>query len=154
MQAVPTSDLFQRAKCGYEFDTVTIDVPQYLPYLSARFLALRLGGRITRGHVQHIDQVLEAGATQFRHPVDSHSPKNETPAPPHAVVVCTGLGARTLGGIEDRTVHPVRGQTVLVRAPWIRFGRTFEGAGNEWTYIIPRRSGDVIIGGTQAKDDW
>ena len=151
MQAVPTSDLFHRAKCGYEFDTVTIDVPQYLPYLSARFLAL--GGRITRGHVQHIDQVLEAGATQFRHPVDSHSPKNETPAPPHAVVVCTGLGARTLGGIEDRTVHPVRGQTVLVRAPWIRFGRTFEGE-NEWTYIIPRRSGDVIIGGTQAKDDW
>lgn len=61
------------------------------------------------------------------------------------MIVCAGLGARTLGGVEDENVYPIRGQTVLVRAPWIRFGRTMSGNGEEavWTYIIPRRSGDV-----------
>jgi hypothetical protein len=28
------------------------------------------------------------------------------------------------------------------------------GEGGERTYVIPRRSGDVIIGGTREVDDW
>ena len=63
---------------------------------------------------------------------------------PEAVVVCLGLGARFLGGVEDENVYPVRGQTVLVRAPWVRFGRTETNlAVGRVTYIIPRSSGDV-----------
>lgn len=61
-----------------------------------------------------------------------------------AIVVCTGLGARTLGGVEDKDVYPVRGQIVIIRAPWIRFGMTASHASSGlWTYVIPRRSGDV-----------
>jgi hypothetical protein len=58
----------------------------------------------------------------------------------------------------------------LIRAPWVKFGRTLNGKG-EVTYIIPRRSGDVcktadrsyqilndseqvILGGTRDVDDW
>ena len=63
-----------------------------------------------------------------------------------AIVVCAGLGARTLGGVEDKDVFPVRGQVVMIRAPWIKFGRTASHAASGlWTYIIPRRSGDVSV---------
>lgn len=68
------------------------------------------------------------------------------PRPPEAVIVCLGLGARTLGGVEDKEMYPIRGQTVLLRAPWVRFGRTMsEDAEEIWTYVIPRRRGDVSI---------
>ncbi|QRW23646.1 cleavage and polyadenylation specificity factor protein [Rhizoctonia solani] len=46
---------------------------------------------------------------------------------PDAIVVCVGLGARTLGGVEDSNVYPDE---------------------RSISYIIPRQSGDVIIGGT------
>lgn len=61
-----------------------IDTATYLPFLLARFLGQ--GGRIRRAHVQHIDQVL-LGAWG-------------TPVP-DALVVCPGIGARFLGGVED-----------------------------------------------------
>jgi hypothetical protein len=60
------------------------------------------------------------------------------------VVVCVGLGARFLGGVEDKDVYPIRGQTVLLRAPWIRFGRSVSNSKEGIsTYIIPRPGGDV-----------
>jgi hypothetical protein len=42
-------------------------------------------------------------------------------------------------------VYPIRGQVVLIRAPWVRFGRTKSETDGTWTYIIPRRSGDVSL---------
>ena len=85
----------------------------------------------------HLYQVLEGGTSLLPGGSDA-DPK------PAAVVVCVGLGARFLGGVEDKSVYPIRGQTVLVRAPWVRFGRTETKLAEESvTYIIPRRSGDV-----------
>ena len=109
---------------GTSFTTVSIDTPAYLPYLLARFLAK--GGSIVRSSLQHISQVLEGALTPFK---------------PDALVVCAGIGARFLGGVEDKDVHPIRGQTVLIRAPWVKSGQTIDGT--ETTYIIPRRTGDV-----------
>ncbi|KAF8906782.1 D-amino-acid oxidase [Gymnopilus junonius] len=139
-------ELLPGAKSGYEFSTVTIDVPVYLNYLLMQFLAY--GGRIIRGTVQHVNQILEGGTRLF-------SGGSTRDPLPDAVVVCAGIGARFLGGVEDKDVYPVRGQTVLVRAPWVRFGRTvtLDDSGAV-TYIIPRRSSDVIVGGTRASDDW
>ncbi|KAF8970430.1 D-amino-acid oxidase [Flammula alnicola] len=148
-QQVPNGGVFHRAKCGYSFETVTVDVPVYLNYLGSRFLSK--GGRITRGHVQHIDQILEAGASPFEDAAEAR--KNEPISSPDAVIVCLGLGARFLGGVEDREVYASRGQTVILHAPWVRFGRSFEGE-SEWTYIIPRKGGNVVVGGTQGIDDW
>lgn len=31
------------------------------------------------------------------------------------MVNCTGLSSRTLGGVEDKTLYPARGQLVVVR---------------------------------------
>lgn len=65
-----------------------------------------------------------------------------------ALIVCTGLSTRFTGGVEDMSVYPIRGQTVRLRAPWVRSGITESGLKDDKgeevvTYIIPRRSGDV-----------
>jgi len=130
---LPQSSLIPGTVSGIFFSTITIDTPIYLNYLLSRFLAS--GGSIVRGSVQHLDQVIEGGAHVF-------SGAKNSPVV-DAVVVCTGIGSRMLGGVEDKDMYPLRGQTVLVRAPWIRFGKTMNTKDGLWTYIIPRRSGDV-----------
>ncbi|KAI0071590.1 D-amino-acid oxidase [Panus rudis PR-1116 ss-1] len=145
-QRLPEDSLIPNAKIGVSFTTLTIDTPVYLNYLLSRFLSK--GGRIVKASIQHISQIAEGGANVF-----SQSLARKTSV--DALVVCPGLGARTLGGVEDKDVYPVRGQVVLLRAPWVRFGRTSSHlAQGLWTYIIPRRCGDVIVGGTKAENDW
>ncbi|KAJ7442514.1 D-amino-acid oxidase [Mycena galericulata] len=143
-KALPSSTLPPDVAEGISFTTLTIDSPVYLNYLLSRFLAS--GGSIVRGTVQHIAQVVEGGAGIFN--------GRKCLSPPAAVIVCVGLGARTLGGVEDKDMYPIRGQTVLLRAPWVRFGRASSSKSGLWTYIIPRRSGDVIVGGIKVENDW
>jgi glycine/D-amino acid oxidase-like deaminating enzyme len=118
---------------GVSYNTLTIDVPIYLNYILSRFLSK--GGSIVRGNVQHISQVVEGGADVFM-------PGCRTTSPPDAVVICTGLLTRFLGGVEDKDVYPVRGQTVVVRAPWVKSVHIKINEKNV-SYIIPRKSGDV-----------
>lgn len=65
-----------------------------------------------------------------------------------------------LEDVRDLTTRPVRGQVVLLDAPWVKTGHTRQigslsgGEGGERTYVIPRASGEVIIGGTRNVDDW
>lgn len=79
---------------------------------------------------------------------------------PQAIINCTGLGARNLKGVNDLTIEPVRGQVICLNAPWVRSGWTRQigslsgGEGGQRTYIIPRASGEVIIGGTRDLNDW
>lgn len=84
-----------------------------------------------RTAVQHISQVIDGAFS---------TPPGR---PPSAVIICLGLGAYSLGGLEDKNVYPIRGQTVLLRAPWVKFGLSISSLDGLWTYIIPRRSGDV-----------
>ncbi|CCM01227.1 uncharacterized protein FIBRA_03275 [Fibroporia radiculosa] len=142
---IPEESLAPNTLMGYSFTTYVIDPPLYLNYLLSRFLAR--GGTIVRGVVQHINQVLEGGAGIF-------SGKHSS-SPIDALVVCTGLGTRVLGGVEDKDMYPSRGQTVLVRAPWItKAMRASNLVGTSWTYIIPRRNGNVALGGTKVPNDW
>ncbi|TDL21987.1 nucleotide-binding domain-containing protein [Rickenella mellea] len=130
------TELLAGSKSGVSFTTLTIDSPVYLNYLLSLFLSR--GGRVQRAAIQHISQVAEGAFCRA----------------PNAIVICAGMGARTLGGVEDKDVYPIRGQTVLLRAPWIRFGVTQSSLDGLWTYVIPRRSGDVIVGGTKIDNDW
>ncbi|QRW10503.1 FAD-dependent oxidoreductase [Ceratobasidium sp. AG-Ba] len=123
------------SKVTVEFETITIDTAVYLPYLFTSFLGK--GGRVVRARVGHISQVA----------LGSYTPK------PDLIVVCAGIGARSLGGIEDKDVFPIRGQIALIRAPWIKFGIS-EKTPERFCYIIPRQSGDVVIGGTYGINDW
>ena len=108
---LPQNALVPGASAGTSFTTVNIDTPVYLPYLLSRFLSR--GGKIVRGSVGHISQVVEGGPGIFYR---GHA----DPESIDALVVCPGLGARTLGGVEDKDVYPVRGQVVIIRAPWIK----------------------------------
>ena len=92
---------------------------------------------------------------------------------PAAIIACPGIGARFLGGIEDKDVYPVRGQTILLCAPWIKYGRTLSGADGSYIYMMPRCTGEVclssdpvqrgntqnhckqvIVGGIRVPNDW
>ncbi|KAI0674533.1 D-amino-acid oxidase [Trametes maxima] len=143
---LPQEALVPGAILGTSFTTVTFDTPKYLSYLFARFISR--GGTVVRGTVQHITQVVEGGPSVFR-------TGKASPDPVDAVIVSPGVGARTLGGVDDQDVYPVRGQVAIIRAPWITFGRTVSHAEKGiWTYVIPRRCGDVILGGTKEENDW
>lgn len=62
---------------------------------------------------------------------------------PAAIAACPGIGARFLGGIEDKDVYPIRGQTILLRAPWIKYGRTLSRADGSYAYMMPLNTGNV-----------
>lgn len=61
-----------------------------------------LGGRIERHSFESIQQAIE----QYK---DAD-----------VVVNCTGLGSYYLKDVQDHTMYPIRGQTVVVRAPHIK----------------------------------
>lgn len=69
-----------------------------------------------------------------------------------ALINCTGLGARFLGGVQDGALYPTRGQTVIVHAPHIKKTMTHVSS-QGMTYVIPRSDGTVILGGTANKCD-
>ncbi|KAJ7722839.1 D-aspartate oxidase [Mycena metata] len=141
---MPKSALILDAVFGISFTAISFDPPMYLKYLYERFLTA--GGKLVHGSVQHIKQVVEGGSAIF---------EGKPPAPPAAVLVCPGLGARTLGGVEDKTVTSVRGQTVVLHAPWVKFGATRRKIENEFiSYVIPRHNGNIVLGGTLNVDDW
>ncbi|GAW09542.1 d-amino-acid oxidase [Lentinula edodes] len=138
---------------GVSFNTLTIDPPVYLRYLYDRFI--QKGGKVVKGRVDDIKDI-KGVQRVLREAIES---SDDTPPPIDALINCTGLGSLTLPGVKDEAMYPLRGQTVLMRTPWVNFGRTLSKKGKDgkedlWTYIIPRRSGDVIIGGTKSPNDF
>ncbi|CED82248.1 d-aspartate oxidase [Phaffia rhodozyma] len=143
----PTSELPSFATHSVSFTSLTMNPAPYLSRLVADFLTL--GGKIHRLHVPSLHSL---SSPQVLALLDGRVPSK--------VIVCAGIGALTLGGVEDQTVFPVRGQVIRVHAPWVRTGWTRQigklagGEGGERTYVIPRENGDVIVGGTREVDDW
>lgn len=87
------------------------------------------------------------------------------------IINATGLGAKTLLDVQDESVYPIKGQTVLVEAS----GRMRQSprcamkgpkTGNfnvevsqaedqEFSYVIPRaKGGTIICGGCAIPNDW
>ncbi|GAA5938352.1 hypothetical protein JCM3775_000870 [Rhodotorula graminis] len=121
---------------GATFKAILIDTPTYLSSLVARLK--ELGGSLHRSNsLSSLDSVLSV------HPSFAHA---------DLVVNCSGLGARTL--VPDDKVFPTRGQLVIVKAPWVKEGRTRLGDG-VYTYTIPRpKTGHVVLGGCAEKNNW
>jgi D-amino-acid oxidase len=128
------------------FTSITMTPLTYLNRLLARITSL--GGKIHRAHLPSLDDLSHIAITSL------------IGQAPSAIIICTGLGSLTLGGVEDKTVYPTRGQVIKVRAPWVRNGFTRQvgsldgGEGGERTYVIPRPDGEVILGGTREEGDW
>ena len=67
------------------------------------------------------------------------------------IINCTGLGSCDLLG--DKLMYPIRGQVVLVRAPWVRTWFMKDEDDDNILYILPR-SRDVVLGGTTEAGNW
>jgi glycine/D-amino acid oxidase-like deaminating enzyme len=73
------------------------------------------------------------------------------------IINCTGLGARSLGGVADCRVYPARGQIVLVRntSDSICTVSGTDDASTEAMYIMERAGGGgTILGGCYQNHEW
>lgn len=79
----------------------------------------------------------------FKHITEAASPAIHPNKKVDLVVNCTGLGAARLGGVEDTSVVPARGQIVVVRndaGKMMDISGTDDGDG-EACYIMTRAAG-------------
>ncbi|KPV76929.1 uncharacterized protein RHOBADRAFT_24783 [Rhodotorula graminis WP1] len=130
---LPPSELPKGVAAGAAYDTLSVNAPLYCQALARELQTL--GATFERRSVSSIEQVFE-GQDDIA-----------------LVVNATGLGAKSIAGIEDSACHPVRGQTVLVKSGCKRC--TMDSSNPEApAYIIPRPGGEVICGGTYLVDDW
>ncbi|CAG8562508.1 7299_t:CDS:10 [Ambispora gerdemannii] len=134
-RVISKSKLPATSEFGVSYMTVSLNVPKYLRWLLNQFK--NSGGQTINKRLAHIKEA-------FGPDVD-------------VVVNCSGVSARTLGGVEDEAVYPTRGQTVVVWAPHVKsfLTRRSIAAGNhDVTYLIPRDDGQVILGGTFQPNDY
>ncbi len=69
------------------------------------------------------------------------------------IVNCTGLGSYNSLAF-DTSLYPVRGQMVLVRAPWVKTWVTYFDPRDMHVSIIPRGSSEVTLGGVKETGSW
>ncbi|GMM30670.1 hypothetical protein DAMA08_034150 [Martiniozyma asiatica (nom. inval.)] len=119
------------AKAGLTYTTYSFYVPKYLTTMYSHLK--ELGVVFMKKKLDNINQAwLNQGVS--------------------VVFNCSGLGSKTLGGVEDTTVYPTRGQVVIVEAPHVQVNMckwNLESA----TYIIPRphSGGQLVLGGFLQK---
>lgn len=73
------------------------------------------------------------------------------------IINCSGKGLRSTpkGPLYDPSVIPIRGQTLIVD-PGFEVPKTYttqSNNGKDWTFLIPRPRGGVILGGTKQVGD-
>lgn len=120
---------------GITYETWNFNCPKFLVRFAEKLTA-KWGVKFERRKLTHLSQAWISSDVE-------------------GVFNCTGLGAKTLGGVDDTKMYPSRGQVVVVRAPhvngnYMRWGKTAV------TYIIPRpqSNGSVVLGGFLQKDNW
>ncbi|KAK7059669.1 D-amino-acid oxidase [Favolaschia claudopus] len=146
------AELPEGVSYGGEFTTFFIDVPRYLVWLMDRFLIL--GGKAFRATLPSLSVLLSKDNCPTIAPFPPTS-TNPTPSfNPVAILNCTGIGALSLGDVLDTDVFPTRGEVLILRAPWIKHGLTHYYNDGHLSYVLPRQSGDVILGGTFQVGDW
>jgi D-amino-acid oxidase len=115
---------------GTEFTSVCINVALYLPYLAGE--CRKHGIVLERQILTHISEARKMHHSGWDADV---------------LINCTGLMASTLGGVNDKTVVPARGQTVIVRndpGDW-GIGSGPDVGEEELVYYMKRASGMMLI---------
>ena len=138
----PKSELKPGIDNATSFTSVCINTAIYLPWL--------------------VSQCLKNGVV-FKRAIFKHICDAATPSVHHSgkaaelVVNCTGLSASKIGGVEDKSVVPARGQIVLVRqdaGAMYSISGTDDG-GDEVCYIMTRAAGGgTVLGGCYQKGNW
>ncbi|GAA6061765.1 hypothetical protein JCM10212_000745 [Sporobolomyces blumeae] len=136
---VPNYRILSPSECppgavGVSFDTLSVNAPRYIQHLAS--LLASNGVEIERSTVRSLDEAFDA----FDGGVD-------------IVVNATGLGAKSIAGVEDQGVRPIRGQTVLIKSDCVKCTMDSSDPSSS-AYIIPRPGGEVICGGSYGVDNW
>ncbi|CDR47567.1 CYFA0S33e00518g1_1 [Cyberlindnera fabianii] len=131
---IPESELPEGVKFGAKSTIWNFNCPIFLANFQ-RYLE-STGVTFERRVITHISQAYLFSSTKY-------------------VFNCTGIGARSLGGVQDANIYPTRGQVVVLRAPHIQENKMRWGD-DYCTYIIPRpySNGELVLGGFMGKDDW
>ena len=120
--------------------SVCINTALYLPWLASQ--CLEHGVVIRRGIATHV-----ADAADMH-----HSGKRAD-----LIVNCTGLSSLRLGGVEDKSLYPGRGQIVVVRNVsdiMYAVSGTDDGS-DESTYMMNRAAGGgLVLGGCMQRHNW
>ncbi|GAA5824410.1 hypothetical protein JCM5353_005027 [Sporobolomyces roseus] len=136
---VPNYRILDPSECppncqyGVEFDTLSVNAPKYCQYLANNLRSK--GVVIERRFVRSIEEAFETfGGVDL-------------------IVNASGLGAKSIAGVEDEEVEPIRGQTVLIKSDCVTC--TMDSSDpNSSAYIIPRPGGEVICGGCYGVGEW
>ena len=133
-------ELIPGHESGAEVDSICINTAVYLPWLLGQ--CLKAGVVVKRGVLEHIQQ-----AKLLSH----------TGTEADIIINATGLGARKLGGVQDETMAPARGQIVVVRnecSPMISSSGTEDGP-TDVLYLMQRAGGGgTVLGGTYDIGNW
>jgi len=136
------SELQKGIDGGKFFTSVCINTAIYLPWLVSQ--CLKNGVTFKRGTFKHINEAALPRVHSSGRPAD-------------LIINCTGLGALTLGGVEDKLVYPARGQIVVVRNEadaMYSVSGTDDGP-DEAMYIMTRAAGGgTILGGCYQMGNW
>ena len=129
-RSLDQSELPQGIHSTYTFTTVCINTTIYLPWLVSR--CMKNGVVFKRAVVEHVVDATLLHATL---------------KPANLVVNCTGLMVRNLGGVEDKTVVPARGQVVVVRNDPGAMANVSNATSKtgELTYMMSRPGGKLNI---------
>jgi glycine/D-amino acid oxidase-like deaminating enzyme len=125
---------------GCEFGSVCINTALYLPWLVGQCRAN--GVTFHRKSLTHIMEIRS---------LEHDGPEVDV------VINATGLSAGKLGGVLDKTVYPIRGQTVVVRnvAPYMAVQSGTDDGDDQACYMMTRASGGgTILGGTMQPGCW
>jgi D-amino-acid oxidase len=137
---LPKDSLGPDIDSATSFTSVCINTAIYLPWLVSQCLK---------------NKVIFKRAV-FKHISEASSPTIHPLNMVNVVVNCTGIGASKLGGIEDKTIIPIRGQIVLVRndaGKMLNISATDDGE-DESCYVMTRAAGGgTILGGSVQKDN-
>ena len=131
-----TEKVPQPFKVGIEYETYVTNMQVYLPWLHSWFHDL--GGKTLKKEIKSLEEACMITET-------------------NVIIDCSGLGAIKIKGIEDKKMFPVRGQSIVVRAPFVErlLGNPGIGATPLPAYIIPlKKDGLVLLGSTLQKNDW
>lgn len=132
------SDVPKPFKNGVAFDTVSVNPAEYLPWLQSELISR--GVTFERRNVRSLDEL------------------RSMVGPDGILVNASSLGSRSIIGVEDTKLYPIRGQTILVHAPGLQECLLVDSETEEATYIIPRpgngQPDTAILGGVFQSRNW
>ncbi|KAF8445665.1 FAD dependent oxidoreductase [Boletus edulis BED1] len=140
------SEIPEPYKFGLEYYTISVNPQEYIPWLKSELLSR--GVSFEQWHVNSLEDL------------------RPLVGPEGVLVNASSLGSRSIIGVEDTKLYPIRGQTIVVKSPLIHgfavgsgtINRRRLNAEEESTYIIPRPgtkyTDTVILGGTFQSGNW